>query len=60
MESPWDEGTKVYINGPDDSDGRYALMGKKPLKSSSPEPKSYDLVTWHTTSRTQALQSLYK
>ena len=29
----------------------------KPLKSSSPEPKSYDFETWHTALETEALQS---
>ena len=48
---------KVYINGP----GHMTKMAATPiyvkiLKIS----KTYDLVTWHASSGTQILQSMYK
>ena len=40
VEPPWEEGIKVCINGPDHMTKMAATLiyGKKPLKSSSPEP----------------------
>ena len=55
-------GAKVYINGPGIMTKMAAMpiYGKNLKNSSSPEPEFYDLETWHVTSGTQALQSLYK
>ena len=62
MEPPWGGGTKVCINGPGHMTKMAAMpiYGKNLKKSSSPEPESYDLETWHVASGTQALHSLYK
>ena len=59
MESPWEEGTKVCINGP----GHMTKMAAMPIYGKTfkiiQNQKSYDLETWHAASGTQALQSLH-
>ena len=57
MESCWEGGTKVYING----HGHIAKMASMPiLKYLLQNQKSYDLETWHVALRAQVLHSLYK
>ena len=62
VESPWEGGTKLYINGP----GHMTKMAARPIYGKLlknllfQNQKSYDLETWHVASGTQALQSLYK
>ena len=61
VEPPWEGGTKVCINCP----GHMTKMAAMPiygktLKNLLQNQKYYDLETWHVTSWTQALQSLYK
>ena len=63
VESPWEGGTKVYINGPGHMT-KMAVMpkyGKKNFKNLLlKKRKSYDPETWHAALGTQFLQSLYK
>ena len=63
VEHPWEGVTKVYINVP----GHMTKMAAMPIYGKRhfenllfQNQKSYDLETWHVSSETQALQSLYK
>ena len=62
MEPPWEEGTKVYING----QGHMTKLAAMPIYGKNlknllfQNQMSYDLETWHVASVTQALQDLYK
>ena len=59
VETPWEGGTKVCINGP----GYMTKMAVTPIygKNLSKSPFSRtDLESWHAVSGTQTLKSLYK
>ena len=57
---PWEEGTKVYINGP----GHMTKVAAMPIYGKNlknillQNQKSYDHETWHVSLGTQALQIL--
>ena len=61
VEPPSIGGTKVYINGPGHmTKMTTVLIYSKTFKDLLQSQKSCDVETWHETSVTQSLQSLYK
>ena len=62
MEPPWDRGTKVCSNGPGHMTKVVAIpiYDKNVKKSSSPQPKAYDLETWYVASGARVVPTLFK
>ena len=62
VESPWERGTKVYINGPNHMTKMAAMpiYGKNLKNLLLQNQIFYDLETWHVASGTEVLRSLYK